>query len=366
LRIAILSRDFPPKIGGVGDHTDILARELSARGHQVHAVTLQPAEHRQSFVVHACSAWDLDAGWSRDVSAALDAIAPDVVLWQYNPFSIGRRGVPLNAGRLTRALARRARLVVHFHEQWFPWGRGGARGLVWALTQRAAARAVVRAAHASIATTEPRAEALKRMGARSVARIPVGANFPVPDVSKADARASLGIAPEAFVLAHLGGTGHGHEMRPVLDALRIARARGVAVELLLVGKGSETLAGREFVRTTGTLPHAEVGRALRAADAYIHPDPSGPAPGRRGALVAALSQALPLIAFRGPEQAPQLTDANMLLVEPTAQAVAEAVERLARDPGLSARLAAAIRETHETEFSWGRIAERVERVCADR
>ncbi|MDQ3700472.1 MAG: glycosyltransferase, partial [Chloroflexota bacterium] len=39
MRIGLVTGEYPPDVGGVGDHTHRLAHELAARGHAVHVVT---------------------------------------------------------------------------------------------------------------------------------------------------------------------------------------------------------------------------------------------------------------------------------------------------------------------------------------
>lgn len=356
MRILVLSRDLPPAVSGIGDHTEFLAAELARRSHDVHVVARAPADAHDTFSVHAVETWDGRRGWSDAVSRALDEIAPDVILWQYNPFSIGTHGIALHAGALARALRRRARLVVLFHELWFPWGRGGARGLAWAIAQRLETRRVARAADATIVTTEDRRRALP-----GSTRIPVGPNVPPLGIGKAEARAALGIDPGAFVVAHFGG-GHGHDMEVARAAIASLRNHGVDPGLLLIGNARGEARWR-----TGRADRAMLSRALAAADVYVHPDAAGPAPGRRGALVAALAHGLPVVAFHGPQAAPQLRDGvNVVLVPPHEAPLARALERLAKTPAERAEIGAKARETYEEEFSWGRIGDAIVRVCADR
>src|SRR5438309_2343972 len=172
MRVTVLTKGFPPQMSGIGDHTDHLSAELSRRGIAVTVVCAPPADPREAFDVRGVlSEWNPAA-----IEAAVAETKPDVVVWQYNPFSVGRRGIPFGAARTARALARTAPLVVFFHALGFPWGRNGARGLVWAITQRAQARGVIDAAAATIVTTERREADLKGRGVRILRRIPIGPN----------------------------------------------------------------------------------------------------------------------------------------------------------------------------------------------
>lgn len=368
MRITILSRHFPPAVSGIGDHTDMLASELARRGVVVSVVTSPGAEERSDVDVHGVVArWD-GAG----IVAIADAVAatkPDVVLWQYNPFSIGRRGVAPRAGALARMLARDAQLVVWFHELWFPWGRNGARGLVWAIAQRAQARGVLRAAHRWIVTTESREEELRMKSGGRVVRIPVGTSIE-PVREQGDARARLGIPHGSFLVAHFGSVGPGRDLGPAFDAFRRLRERGIDARLLLIGAtGPFTppadLAGA--IHTTGPASRAEVSAALRAADVYLHADHAGPSVGRRTTIVAALAHGLPLVSYEGPDRASELSNGrDCLLVAADGDALARALAGLASDRGRALAIGDEGRRTYEEYFSWSRIGDAVLRVCTGR
>src|SRR5687767_13827807 len=144
MRVAILGRDFPPVVGGISDHTDLLAAELARRAFDVRVVCGTPADAREAFEVRATiDRWDA-AGYDRIVSEIADA-QPDAIVWQYNPFAVGRRGVALTAGSLAKRLSSVAPIALYAHELWFPWGRDGARGLLWAASQRISTTAILRA-----------------------------------------------------------------------------------------------------------------------------------------------------------------------------------------------------------------------------
>ncbi|MGH2829278.1 MAG: glycosyltransferase, partial [Actinomycetota bacterium] len=147
MRIAHLTRDVPPAASGIGDHAARLARELAALGDTSIVVCSPPASAIQDVDVRpAIARWDR-RGTPAIVAAVRDA-APDVIVWHYNPFQIGRRGIAPSAGSLARALRAVAPLVVVAHELWYPWGRSGLRGLAWSVSQRAQFRGVASAAAA--------------------------------------------------------------------------------------------------------------------------------------------------------------------------------------------------------------------------
>lgn len=368
MRLTILGRDLPPALGGIGDHTDLLASELAGRGVEVTVVCSPPAGPHEAYaVVPAVTRWDL--GGHAAILGAVAATDPDVVLWQYNPFNLGRRGVPLGASRLARALRRRAGLVVFAHELWFPWGREGARGLAWAVMQRAESRGVLRAADACIVTTEDREAAVRALDVRRLTRLPVGTTIVPTSEGRAAARAALDLPDDVLVLAHLGGLGPGRDPGPVLAALRALREHGVRPFVLLAGDTGPFTPPADLadqIRRTGIVDRAELSRALTAADVYLHMDHAGASMGRRTSLGAAMAHGLAILSYRGPQHAPQLVDRrNVVLVEPEPAAIADAI-RAFRDGRLDAEaLGAAARATFDDHSSWTRIGDEVLRVCTD-
>ena len=362
MRVAILGRDFPPTVGGIADHTDLMAADLARRGIDVTVVCSAPADQRSAFVVSpSIERWD--AKGFDDIVAAVAATQPDVIVWQYNPFAVGHRGVAPTARVLARKLSHVAPIALFAHELWFPWGREGARGLVWAVAQRLQTRAVLRACTRWIITTQAREEALKRIDPARVVRIPVGTN--VAPTGSRD-RARWNIPEDAFVLAHLGSAGPGRDLEPAFRALSTLRARTLDVRLFLVGNTGPfpipaSLEGA--VMTTGTRPLDELSDALACADAYLHADPVGPSAGRRTTLVAALAHGLPVIAYRGPDHDSHLVDGdNILMIDRDAASLVTAVESLRTEPARARSLGDAARATYSSVFSWDVIGAQIEDV----
>jgi glycosyltransferase involved in cell wall biosynthesis len=363
MRVTILGRDFPPTIGGIADYTDLVATELAKRGVAVSVVCAPPAERRASFeVVESVDRWDA-AGVPSIVRAVQDT-APEAILWQYNPFNLGRHGVALRAApMLAKRLSRVARLVVVAHELWFPWGRGGARGLVWAAAQRIETRAVLRRARTVVVTTPARERALAKF---DPVRIPVGTNVE-PRPAERDMRAALEIPRESFLIAHFGTAGPGKDLAPAFSALRELSGHGIDARLVLAGKGSDAAVPedlQERVRVTGVISRAAISALLQAADCYLHPDRSGPSVGRRGSLVAAIAHATPVVAYDGPDRDPGLADGeNILIAHP--DALTNALMRL-RDPDVARRIGRNGRHLFDKTYSWTRIGDSLMGVLLNR
>jgi hypothetical protein len=308
--------------------------------------------------------FDVETVW-REPGAAIDHTAileaadrADIVLWHYSVFGWSRRGVPTEVPRLARRLAQRARLVPYLHEPWFPFGRNGARGFVWASTQRAALRPLVSHSSALIVTAEDRArwfESRKWLPARRIAFVPVHANVE-PTATE---------APQKNGALRLGVFGYRRDGQPsetiVASAIARLRAQGLSPQLKLIGapgtEGPEAERWRVAARNagieiafSGVLPADELSRELTALDLLLFTDDCGPTP-RRGTLAAALAHARPVVAFAGDQTWGPFREAGVTLVDRTPEALADAVSELAADPSRRAQLGAQARAFYDLRLS---------------
>lgn len=365
MRLTLLSRDAPPMAGGIADHTAILATNLARRGHAVTLVTREGAG-----TIEGVDVWThprFDAAPPRAIGEVIAATQPDSVLWAYNPFSFGARGLARRAPRIAASLKRQlpgTKMIVFAHELMYPKGVGGLKGWLWWHSQSKAFEAVLKASDAMIVTTPDRLPLAKDKGIC----IPVGSNLPDLDVpiDRIEIRASLGIQPDRYLVAHLGGVGPGRDLGTALDALHDLPH----VDLLLAGETGEMhipVSLQDRIHIPGPQPPEDLARELRAADLYVHLDPVGPTPGRRTTLVAALQAGLPIVAFAGEQTDPRLGETGCVRLVPPrdAPALAAQIRELHQNPEEASLMGRNARALHDSEFDWGRITERVESVLSN-
>ncbi|MBI4505948.1 MAG: glycosyltransferase, partial [Chloroflexi bacterium] len=248
MSLLLVSGRYPPRSDGIGDYTAGLAQALRHAGWPVavltgdaetrrhgDAATSFPASPRRPFSASApveggergeiirLPRWD-----AAGLRAAVDVLRqqrPTAVLWQYNPFSYGRKGLCLEYALLPWLVRRAtdAPVVVTLHELAYPWGRGGWRGLVWAAVQRLQLAAVARTASALVVTTGARATWLRQYGPRArVARIPVGSSLPAVRLAEGApqaVRARFGLPAYAYLLGAFGTLNDGRPLGGTLGAL---------------------------------------------------------------------------------------------------------------------------------------------------
>ena len=187
-----------------------------------------------------------------------------------------------------------------------------------------------------------------------------------------ETRAALGIS-DKIVVGFLGSFGPWHGA-PVLAeaARRISTEAGC--HFLFIGDGEQrgTVEGiidsaGKSVSTTfvGRVSHAEAPAYLDACDIFAAPNvPAGDGSeffGSPTKLFEYMAMARPVVASRLGQIAEVIDDgSNGLLVEPgDPQALAMAIEKLAADEGLRARLGAAARQTVIERYTWRHNAETV-------
>jgi glycosyltransferase involved in cell wall biosynthesis len=376
MNIVLLSAEYPPIPGGVGDYTRLLGMALLRRGHKVVALTgmASGAEDRQPLRVVRLPLRHWNWQCWRPVQQALRDLKPDVLHIQYQTGAYGMHpAINLLPWRL-RAWANRPRIVVTAHDLLPPYLFPKA-GLIrdWVT------RKLLLDADAAVATNDADEALLRRWGAgrghHRLTVIPIGANIavaPPPAWDRQEWRARLGIAPEMTLIAHFGLISRSKGVDTLIQAL----ARLPQTFRLIVIGGAATaqqdrvyadevrqriIASRldERVMITGHCDEATVSAHLLAADLAALPFTDG-ASFRRGSLLATLAHGVPTITTPG---SAALVDCIHVVLTPPGdpEALARAITRLAHDPALRERLSAS-GKTLAAQFSWEEIASRHEEL----
>jgi glycosyl transferase family 1 len=339
-RIAVVGVSINP-ICGARDHATLLARELENGGASctMHWLTRSERSLRGS-------RREIRA-WLERLTAELRDGGADVVLLHYSVFSYAHAGVPLFVRPLASVL-RRAGIptIAVLHEIAYSWSSTGARGKVWALTQRAAFVEVMRVSAAVLVTTDARAAWIgsrRWLPKRPLAVAPVFSNLPAPSLAATPSVApvSSGASGVKRTGETVGLFGYAYDAAAtplVLDALRrLVDERGDTRLLLLGAPGGESPAARRWraaakargladaLSFTGTLSAQELSNALASCEVLLFVAIAGPS-SRKGTLAASLASGRPVVAVDGPNRWEELARSNAaLIVEPTAAALAAAV-----------------------------------------
>jgi glycosyltransferase involved in cell wall biosynthesis len=387
LRLVILSPDYPPKQGGLADHTQHLATFLhrlggcdvwviTTRGPEDSIAASEEEAHPPSpgiSVRRVLTRW----GW-RDMALLAQEIArasPDWVLVQYVPHAYDRRGVNLAfpIALLRERLAGR-RLLLLAHELYvdFPDVRFSLtflKRVAAAVIQRAMFWLAAHAARALAVSIEPWAMSLRHT--RFLKRVPV---FHLPSPSNIErvptdrkrVRQQLGIRETEIVLAFFGMPHVSKKGAWLLRSVESLLDRGMAARLLLIGPGWDALCAlapdrvRERILVTGYVDAATVSHYLHASDIFLLPTHDGVST-RRSSLMAALSHGLPVVGTSG-----RLTDALLhrsgaLLLSPAddLEAFLEHVITVAEDAERRRQLAERGLALYREHFCWPVVIERL-------
>ena len=361
VRILIVSPLFPPGHGGLPDHTDLLAQELS-RHTPVTVLTSPGREPRTAFAVRDTVADWQDAAALRE---AVEAAAPPeaALLWQYVPHMYGRGGVNFAVPRVIGALrARGRRQVVIAHEIAAPFGWRPHHAW-YALAHRLMWRGVRRHAEAVGISTEawlPGAGDARFFLAPSPSNVPV---LEVPADHRTTWRAGKRLPPAGVVLAYFGTLGADKQFDWVLAAWRAARRAEPETSLVVIGAGPEPAmdaAERAHYRALGYQAADEVSRALQAADVLLLPFVDG-ASERRGSFMAGLAHGCAVLTTTGHSTGPALRRAKFFATTRADDLAAfgAAAAGLARDAARRLELGAAARAAYAETYDWPVLGRRL-------
>ncbi len=243
---------------------------------------------------------------------------------------------------------------------------------------RAIERFVVRRARV-VALTAHLADALRAQGADRVQvehdgfRAARFADIP----SQAEARAALGIPPDAFVVGYVGRLhtmGMPKGLDTLVDAIALAARHGAAIDLLLVGGPDEgiravraqwTARGLpvERLHAIGQVSPADVPRYLAALDVGVLPLPWTEHFAYYASAIKLfeyLAAGCAVIASDLPSTAEVVRNGETALLVPPgdAQAWADALTRLGDDPALRQQLGEAARAL-SSHYTWEARARRI-------
>jgi glycosyltransferase involved in cell wall biosynthesis len=380
MRIGIITGEYPPMQGGVGDFTRELATALADLGHAVHVITRVGCVGQSTasrVTVHPIvPRWDWRSYGT--VLGLARRLQLDVLDVQYQAAAYDLHpAINFLPWRLNLPLVKRARptVVVTFHDLKVPYlfpKAGPLRDWVVTLLAR----------HADAAIVTNRADELSLTARRvgQIARIPIGSNIaPVlPADYERDAwRARLGLTPTDFVVGFFGFFNARKGIETLVRALAaLCSAESLHYHLLFIGGtvGSSDATNRAYadrvialiaelglgerVHYTGYVPAPQVSAAFAATDLCALPYADGVS-FHHGSLMAALAHGQPIVSTRPQVELPELVHGeNVWLVPPEdPDALGAALTTLAADLQRRQRLAQGAAEL-AAQFSWPSIAER--------
>lgn len=379
MRISIVTGEYPPMEGGVGDFTQKLAVALCDQSHEVHILTTQqnhksgiekdqggPLVYRQI----QATGWPLIhtiRRWVREIS-------PDALNLQYQAAAYRMRG-GLNAYPWFHR-DRTLPVVVTFHDLLPPYLFPKAGPLrPWSV------RMLAQHADGVIATnTEDQHQLHEELEVPTskIRVIPIGSNIdasPPANFTTDQWRSAHTIAEEELLLGFFGFRNQTKGIDTLITALASLIKTGMPVKLVFIGgrtgSSDRTNAGyaeeidahiaelglSDHIRATGFTSPDEVSAALLSLDLCVLPYKEG-ASLRHGTLHAALIHGIPMITTHPRVPIPQLVHGeNCYLVPPDdPKALENAIRALAERPRQRRALGGNAKILAQS-FSWDRIAD---------
>lgn len=391
LRIGLITGEYPPLEGGVGDFTRTLGRMLTGLGHEVHVITsgasrmpgLMPVPDAAPLPHPVISVWDWSA-WGH-LNWLAEELRLDLYNIQYQAAAYDLHPA-INFYPLSQQLgwplgtSRPIPIVTTFHDLRTPYLFPKAGRLRWwavkYLARRSDAVIVTNAADRDRLLAEGIGKG-RFPGEDRIAVIPIGSNIipQLPVGYNRDAwRARYGIGPDDVLLGYFGFLNETKGVDTLLRALARLGGGSMNIRLILIGgrTGSsdktniayaemitgliKELALGARVRMTGHLAPTEISALFEALDICVLPYRDG-ASFRRGSLLAALAHGCAIITTHPDPPIEELRHLeNVYLVPPNdVAALAAAIATLAAAPALCVRLGRAASALSQ-HFRWDHIA----------
>ena len=300
----IITPEYPPMMGGVSEHSRILAHAAAAEGYEVQVWTAAEGSESRSILVRPALA-DFSMAALRKAGAALDGWpSPRRLVVQWVPHGYGCKGLNVPFSRWIRRRALVGDCIdLIVHEPYMDYFGGSWLQPPAAAVQRFMARTVVRYSERvwlTIPGWEPRINAVRGKWQAVPQMLPVpGTIPPVRNPSAVAALRRILVQGRSRLIGYFGSGGS-----YPLDVLRASIAELANGQpdaaFVCIGRGSELLAdavrpagddSRLPLVATGALPLDQLSLHLQACDALLQPYPDGVS-GRRTTTVSALEHGI--------------------------------------------------------------------------
>lgn len=368
----LITGEYPPQRGGVGDYSERLAGALAAAGYDVHvwcpaAATPPPAA--ASIEVHRLENGFGVSGLQALGQALNRCPGPRTLLVQYAPNALGMRGVNLPFCIWLMARARHDEVRVMFHEPYFyfDWQRPSRN--VLAAMHRVMAVLLLGASRTVYIASETWRRYLRPylwLGSTPFVWLPIPATIPRVDAPEEVARLRCALlrGSTTILIGHFGT--YGGLIRPQIAAvLESLLMRHPQASALCLGRNSDVFVAnlveaRPMLRARliggGFMSPEEISMHLQACDLVVQPYPDG-VTSRRTSAMAVLANGVALATNAGPLMEPlwRATDGVALAASPSAADLCETVAALVADEPRRLDIGRAGRRLYDTHFSWQQI-----------
>jgi hypothetical protein len=302
----LITCEYPPLMGGVSEHSRVLAQTAAAAGYEVQVWTGASGAASNGIRVRP-DLGDFSAAALERADAALNACAaPRRLIVQWVPHGYGRRGLNVPFSRWLRRRSRAGdRIDLIVHEPFVDLFGSSWRQPVMGLVQRYMTWTLVRAADRvwlTIPGWEPRLRIAWRADRPAPQTLPVPGTIPVVEAPAEVGRLRQTLLDGRSGLVGYFGTGSSYVAGALKTAVAALAEQRPDTAVVCFGRGSDRLADSlrgaapgSPVRVTGTGAIAldRISLHLQACDVLLQPYPDGVS-GRRTTTVSALEHAVPI------------------------------------------------------------------------
>jgi glycosyltransferase involved in cell wall biosynthesis len=389
MKICLITGEFPPMQGGVGDFTREIGLAMNRLGAEVSVVSSVKAapatgsagSPAEGFVLERdglrltlypmIERWDFSS-WS-PITRFLKRTRPDVLGIQYQTGAYQMHPATNFLPWRLRLMQERPKVVVTFHDLRVPYlfpKAGPARRWV--------TRALILSGEATIVTNEEDRIEAERYGARNLYLLPIGSNIDPqapPDYDRWKWRERWGVARDEVLLCYFGFLNESKGGETLVRAMGRLVAEGERVKLLMIGGkvGSSDPTNEAYVKqmealirdlnledrvvSTGYVEGPEVSASFWASDICVLPYRDGVS-FRRGTLMAALAHGMPIVSTCPRVAISQIVEGENMALAPSGQPelLADRIREVMASVELRQRLARGASELSRL-FSWEAIAE---------
>ena len=370
MNIGIVTGEYPPMKGGVGDYTRNLALHLTTVGHKVQVITDQRCIHPTNYadehkiIANVSKRWSwLDLWRIRTTTSELD-----VLCIQYQAAAYGSMRPPIHF--LPYLTVPPTIITFHDLEQPYLFPKAGSlrKRAIWQMA---------RCSDGIITTnSEDYRVCTKTLQTKRVVEIPIGSNIPynsMDQTSNIDIRTQYGIAQDELVIGYFGLMNKSKGGKTLIQALASLHSNDIPARLLLIGEltGStdntntnyysevnnlaHDLGVAKHIVKTGYLDPLSTSAALSSCDLMVLPFIDG-ASFRHGSLLACLTHGCPTITTNPKSENERLQhETNIMLVPPEdPPSIVEAVRRLHENTLLRVKIGQAAMSLSK-DFEWQNI-----------
>jgi glycosyltransferase involved in cell wall biosynthesis len=370
MKVLFITKNFPPKVCGVGDYTYLLSSQFSLDNHDVFVMTETELEENgnskfpQKRIVTSFNI--------KNILSGINKVKPDYIIFQYVPYSFSKFGTPFWLIVLFLSIrAKGYKIATTFHEVALRRRFSKTKTLPVQVFQRVIATSLTILSNRNITSMDYFVRELSFFK-KDVKKIPIGSNINVNNLSDdiiTDFRKVIG-SSEEFILTSFGN----HEHEKLVDVLNLLTQSGQLVKLVLLGnlperilvplkKKIESLNLTERVVLTGYLPEKEIFLYLKCTDLYVMLEivnkyGEGGISSKSGSLAAAFSAGLPILGTKGDltdEQLYRDNDNIFLVSDYSAESIGERVISIINDKKLRRSVGENSYLTYTKTLSWNSI-----------